>query len=148
MTQKRTRKMVNKRRGSHTHGWGSKKKHRGSGSRGGCGYAGVQKHKKVWLQVNDPGHLGKLGFKSLRKRNLAHRPKVINLRDVMLLAEGKDAIDLGKLGYTKVIGTGLVTRKLSVTAPQFSTKAKTKIEQAGGKAVGPVEEPPATPPDT
>ena len=36
-------KKVRKFRGSHTHGYGSKKKHRGAGSRGGRGMAGSGK---------------------------------------------------------------------------------------------------------
>ena len=36
----RTRKKNTRQRGSHTHGWGAKKKHRGAGNRGGRGNAG------------------------------------------------------------------------------------------------------------
>ena len=42
MTVNRRKKVV-KQRGSHTHGWGSKKKHRGAGNRGGRGMAGSGK---------------------------------------------------------------------------------------------------------
>ena len=59
----RFRKKVRRMRGSHTHGWGAKKKHRGAGSRGGRGQAGMLKHKKSWMLKNDPHHFGERGFK-------------------------------------------------------------------------------------
>ena len=37
------RKKFSRQRGGHTHGWGSKKKHRGSGNRGGKGMGGTGK---------------------------------------------------------------------------------------------------------
>jgi large subunit ribosomal protein L15 len=42
MTTHRRKKNV-KQRGSKTHGWGSMKKHRGAGNRGGRGKAGTGK---------------------------------------------------------------------------------------------------------
>ncbi len=59
-------KKIRKQRGHRTHGWGSPKKHRGRGSRGGGGHAGSKKHKKVWIMKNEPERLGKRGFQSLR----------------------------------------------------------------------------------
>jgi len=36
------RKKMSRLRGSHTHGWGAKKKHRGKGNKGGAGMAGTK----------------------------------------------------------------------------------------------------------
>ena len=52
-----------RQRGHKTHGWGSKKKHRGRGNRGGQGMAGTgkradQKKPSFWKER----YFGKLGF--------------------------------------------------------------------------------------
>lgn len=60
----RFRKKVVKKRGSRTYGYGSPKKHRGKGSKGGKGKAGVGKkagHKAILLRQLGQG-LGKRGF--------------------------------------------------------------------------------------
>ncbi|EKD76592.1 MAG: hypothetical protein ACD_43C00052G0010 [uncultured bacterium] len=40
-----------------------------------------------------------------------------------------------KLPYTKILGVGDISRAITVEAAAFSTSAKAKIEQAGGKAI-------------
>lgn len=131
----RKRKKVIKMRGSKTHGYGSKKKHRGAGSRGGRGYAGSKKHKKTWIKKYEPGHIGKRGFKSLRQRGLKKAIRAVNVGDLEKLAEGKKEIDLSKQGYDKVIGSGQLKKALTVKAAQFSKKAEEKIKKAKGKIV-------------
>ena len=61
------RKKVTKQRGSKTHGWGSMKKHRGAGNRGGRGKAGTGKRadtKKPTIinLFGAKGYFGKKGF--------------------------------------------------------------------------------------
>jgi len=119
------RKKVVKMRGSKTHGYGSKKKHRGAGSRGGRGFAGSFKHKKIFLRKYHPGHYQKKKFKSLRDKGLEPELKPINLRDI------KPGQQLN--GY-KVLSSGLPP-KGEIRASAFSEKAKEKIEKAGGKAI-------------
>jgi large subunit ribosomal protein L15 len=130
-------KKIRKQRGHRTHGWGSPKKHRGAGSRGGRGYAGSKKHKKVWVAKNDPERLGKRGFHSLRDKKVSPRIRAINLRDLekIALKKGLKEINLKALGYDKLLGTGQVTRKLIVKADMFSASAKEKLEKAGGKLI-------------
>jgi large subunit ribosomal protein L15 len=128
------RKKIEKKRGTRTCGQGGMRKRRGSGNRGGVGYSGSKKHRKSWIMKYEPDHLGKRGFvpksfKSLRK------VKVINLSDLEKLAEGKQEIELNEFGIDKVLGTGKISRNLTVKARSFSRHAKAKIEQAGGKAV-------------
>lgn len=131
------RKKVVKMRGSRTHGYGSHKKHRGAGSRGGRGFAGSTKHMKLWVKKYHPEKLVKKRFKSLVQKGLRSPTVTINLKDIALLAEKSNAgeINLTDLGYHKVLGTGTITRPLIIKAPAFSKKAAEKIEQAGGKAV-------------
>jgi large subunit ribosomal protein L15 len=129
-------KKVTKMRGSKTHGYGSKKKHRGAGSRGGRGMAGVFKHRKFWIMKNAPGHIGKRGFKTLGQRKVvAAKPKTLNIRDIERLADGKKEIDVTKLGFEKVLGTGEIKKPITVRAKFFSETAKAKIEESKGKAI-------------
>jgi large subunit ribosomal protein L15 len=129
------RKKVRKLRGSKTHGWGSKKKHRGSGSRGGVGKAGRKKFKKSWVIKYQPNYFGKRGFKVpiAAKR----KSRSINLRDIDIIAKNlnKTEINLAEFGYNKVLSTGNLTQPLTIKAEKFVEKAKQKIEQVGGKAI-------------
>lgn len=130
-------KKIRKQRGHRTHGWGSPKKHRGAGSRGGRGNAGSKKHKKVWVAKNDPDRIGKRGFHSLRQKRVKPRIRAINLKDLdrIALKKGIKEINLKALGYDKLLGTGQVTQKLIVKADMFSPLAKEKLERTGGKLI-------------
>jgi len=128
------RKKIIKQRGHKTHGWGSKKKHRGGGSRGGRGRAGVLDQKKLWLWKRG-GKLGKRGFKSLEQRGLKPAQRAINLRDVEKLAAGKKDINLLDHGYGRVLGSGEIKKPLKIKAKHFSEKAKDKIKKAKGEAI-------------
>jgi len=123
------KKKVRKMRGSRTHGYGSKKKHRGKGSKGGKGYAGSHKHKYIKIVKYEPWHFGKKGFVSLKKKD-----KIINIVDLVKISEkiNKDVIDLSELGYDKLLAKGKIDKKIHVKVKKISKKAKEKIEKAGG----------------
>lgn len=131
----RFRKKSRRMRGSKTHGWGMKKKHRGAGSQGGRGQAGMLKHKKSWMLMHDPDHFGNIGFKipTEAKKGI----KNVTLKDLDILAKklNKVEIDVSELGFDKVLSTGKLTQALTVKAKKFVEKAKQKIEAAGGKAI-------------
>jgi len=131
----RFRKKSRRMRGSKTHGWGAKKKHRGAGSQGGRGQAGMLKHKKSWMLQNDPHHFGKIGFKV--PIEVKNKYKAITLKDIDVLAKklNKNEIDLSELGFDKVLSNGKLTQALTIKAKRFVEKAKQKIEEAGGKAI-------------
>jgi large subunit ribosomal protein L15 len=57
---------------------------------------------------------------------------VVNVEELDQKAGQDGRIELGE---TKVLGRGRVTRKLIVSAANFSAVAKSKIEAAGGQAV-------------
>lgn len=128
-------------RGSRTHGRG-KKKGRGAGLRGGRGNAGLHKHKYLYTVKYAPDHFGRHGFK--RPQSVVHRKVTLNLSELeegldRLLAAGvatqageQIAIDLGKLGVEKLLGSGRITRPLRVTVAEASARAKEKLEAAGG----------------
>jgi large subunit ribosomal protein L15 len=126
----RFRKKVRKQRGSHTHGYGSKKKHRGGGSRGGRGYGGSHKHKYSRIVAYERNHFGYKGFHSLKKKG-----KTINLDELDKMIGNKNEIDLSKLGYNKLLSRGNISKSIIVKIKKFSKKAKEKIEKAGGKIV-------------
>ena len=133
----RRRKKVRKLRGSKTHGYGSKKKHRGKGSKGGKGFAGSKDHKRQMVLMENPEHFGKIGFKlgmypSIKRKR--ERKKIITLRELDILASklGKDEINLLELGYKKVISNGTVTKPIKIKALYVTERAKEKIESAGG----------------
>ena len=43
-------------------------------------------------------------------------------------------VDLAKLGYTKLLGTGNVLVKLKLNVAEFTARAEEKIKAAGGEA--------------
>ncbi|MFH1431782.1 MAG: uL15m family ribosomal protein [archaeon] len=141
------RKKSNTRRGSRTHGWGSPKKHRGSGSRGGVGNAGSGKkgQQKMTTKNLTGERIGKYGFK--RPAVTINNPKTINIDDLEknidnYITNGNakksnniTEIDTTKLGYDKILGRGKLTSKLKITSKQFSKTAIEKIKKAGGEAI-------------
>ncbi|MDI6888282.1 MAG: uL15m family ribosomal protein [Methanocellales archaeon] len=136
------RQKTKKFRGSRTFGAGKHKKRRGGGSRGGRGRAGGCKHHFVRaLQEGRP--FGKYGFK--RPLKVISKKATINVgtldqisSDLLFAKKTKSGaihIDVDKIGVDKVLGGGKVTKKLIITASEFSESAKSKIEGAGGKCV-------------
>lgn len=136
------RKKSTKLRGNTTHGFGSMKKNRGAGNRGGRGNAGSGKradHKRIsFLKEHGNKYFGRRGFLS-RGRNIK-KEKTINLFEIDSKIEkmGKKegdiyVIDLSK--YDKILGTGKITHKAKITSNSFSKKATEKIEKAGGEAI-------------
>ncbi len=137
------RKKNTRQRGSHTHGWGSKKKHRGSGNRGGKGMAGTGKKadSKKPLVWKNKKYFGKYGFKPKTSKVL----NVITLKDLNdkleSLVEEKLAvkendvykINLKELGYDKLLGNGSLNVKVEIVVPKATKKAITIIEENGGK---------------
>lgn len=133
---RKTRKM----RGSRTHGWGKIGQHRGAGCRGN---RKVGRHKHLWSYVaaHEPKYFGKHGFNSPQSLNL--KEKVINISALDELSEinsikkenGQLFIDLSALGYTKLLGSGKLTKKLSVNISSCSKTAAEKIEKAGGEVL-------------
>ena len=113
-------------RGRTSHGGGHKKKRRGGGSQGGRGFGGSHKHKFSYVVSIEPDHYGYKGFFSRKKRS-----KAINVEDVAKMNES--SVDLGKLGYDKLLGKGKIDKAITVHVSKASAQAKEKIEKAGGK---------------
>ena len=130
---------IRKQRGSRTHGWGRVGQHRAGGSRGGHGKAGFHKHKWSYVIKYEPDYFGKRGFTS--PKSVRRKVNVINVGVLDEMAEklstrmekNKFFIDLESLGYTKLLGTGNVTKPLIVKVPSSSSSATEKIKEAGGQ---------------
>lgn len=132
----RKRSKNSRHRGSHTHGWGSKKKHRGSGNRGGAGNAGSGKR----AQSNKPSNWSYRYFGKFERVSLRPEQPAINVGDLpslvkrhnIALAGGSYAVDLGSLGIYRLIGKGSVRQAFVVTVRHASEQAQEKIVKAGG----------------
>ncbi len=138
------RKKVNRYRGHSNHGGGARKKRRGAGSRGGRGMAGTGKRagqKKAGMAPV----LGRHGFLPLRTVTKVRTISVAYFTkervEKMIKAgtavkEGSlISVDLGKLGYTKLLGTGKTTQKLKLTVASCSKSAVERIKAAGGEVI-------------
>ncbi len=128
---------IRKFRGSRTQGYGRIGQHRDAGSKG---QRKVGRHKHLWSYVvtHEPDYFGKSGFTSPRSLHRHENP--INLKKLADLAQSskmeKPQINLTALGYTKLLGTGKVTKPLTVQVPSYSKSAAEKIKKAGGEIVG------------
>ena len=130
--------------GSTTHGWGARKKHRGSGNRGGQGMAGTGKRSdgkkpSIWA---DPKYFGKFGFKKKGQKIDIYPINIENIEQkIDILVSSKKVfkegdsylIDLADLGYNKLLGTGKAKHKLKIAVAFASKNAIDKIKATGGE---------------
>jgi len=128
-----------KQRGSRFCGWGQIGQHRASGSRGGVGGAGKHKHFFLRTLKEEPDHFGHEQFHALRKSDVS---RWVNIRDLNHLLRysksgenGKTVLDLGELGYEKLLGSGRVEAVFTIKVKQASKSAKDKITEAGGEVL-------------
>jgi len=139
---KQHRKKADRYRGSKTHGCGSMKKRRGAGNRGGRGMAGTGKRgdgKKPSIWKNTK-YFGVHGFKQAKKERDSVNLAYIEGRVETWAKEGKVEnkggffdVELSKLGYSKLLAKGSVTRKYRITCDLATSGAIEKIKKAGGE---------------
>nr|AJS13234.1 50S ribosomal protein L15P, large subunit ribosomal protein L15 [uncultured archaeon] len=122
---------IRKTRGSRTQGYGRIGQHRDSGSKG---HRKVGRHKHLWSLVvtSEPNYFGKHGFTS--PQSLHRKENTINLNKLDEIAQTPQ-INLTELGYTKLLGTGKITKPLTITISTYSKSAQEKIKKAGGEIV-------------
>lgn len=122
-----------KMRGSRTQGYGRVGQHRDAGSKG---YRKVGMHKHRWSitsNMEEP-YFGKHGFRS--PQALRRTEETINLKQLdQLVNNGQTTINLSEMGYTKLLGTGKITKPIIITVPSASKSAAAKIQAAGGKLI-------------
>ncbi len=110
--------------------------HKGSGQRSGF-------KKRPWFeggQMPLARRLPRKGFKNIFKEKF----QIVNICDIAKIQKVSkiDPVVLNKNGLirsalkpVKILGTGEIDKKISITASSFSESAKNKIENAGGTVV-------------
>ena len=124
--------------GSRTRGRGHKKG-RGAGLRGGRGNAGCHKTKRIMYER--VGRVwGAPGFKRPQSVVSSINLKTIEENADSWIAEGIAtkkgkvvSVDLGEMGYDKLLGTGSTEQSYKIKISAASAKAVEKIEAAGGE---------------
>ena len=88
------------------------------------------------MTINDPDHYGRDPFFIPGARKVE---KWLNVGDLEGIAEqgseGPISLDLSAMGVEKLLGSGSVKRAFNVKVVSFTERAKTKLEEAGGKIV-------------
>ena len=122
---------IRKFRGTRTQGYGRIGQHRDSGSKGN---RKVGRHKHLWSKVvtTEPNYFGKHGFHS--PQAIHKIEKTINLHKLDQIVIGAE-INLTELGYTKLLGTGKLTKAFTIQVGAASKSAQQKVKDAGGKLI-------------
>ena len=135
------KKKSKKLRGTNTHGWGSRKKHKNAGNRGGIGMAGSGKKadqkKSLVIKLYGNKYFGKQGITS--KSTKKDKRKSMNLEQIQknfesIMKKFGDNKKINLKNY-KILGSGEIKQPVEITAKEFSKSAKEKIEKVGGKAI-------------
>jgi len=129
---------IRKFRGSRTVGYGRIGQHRDSGSKG-ARKVGRHKHLWSWVVTHQPDYFGKNGFTSPQSIHSHENPiNLKKLEEIMLASSTeKTEINLTELGYTKLLGSGKVTKSLTIKVASYSKTAAEKIKEAGGEIISP-----------
>ncbi len=122
---------IRKFRGTRTIGYGRIGQHRDSGSKGN---RKVGRHKHLWSKIvtSEPDYFGKSGFTS--PQSLHRQERTINLQKLDQIAQDAE-INLTELGYTKLLGSGKITKPLTIQVSAYSKSAAQKVQDAGGKII-------------
>jgi large subunit ribosomal protein L15 len=117
--------------------------------RGGFGNAGRYRHKKSRLIRNKEfvhmHYVGKKGFTSVPQRrgeikalNLGRLAAMVDKLVSQKKAQMEDqkvVVDLGQMGFEKLLGGGSISRAVRVKVDRCSANAMKKLKDAGGEAV-------------
>lgn len=123
----------------------------GRGEASGSGKTSGSGHKGQWSRK---GHKGKEGFEGGQMRLIRRIPKLgfknpaakkfipVNVGSLSFFDDGaeitpellrKSGLAKGRCPRIKILGTGDLSKKLTVKANEFSASAREKIEASGGK---------------
>ena len=99
---------------------------------------------KAWFQGGQTPLHRRIPIRGFNNKNFAKRYAIINLADLDKFFNDGDVVTpeilkerkiiKKELCGVKVLGNGELTKKLTIKAHCFSSKAVTKIENSGGKA--------------
>ena len=98
----------------------------------------------AWFQGGQTPLHRRIPIRGFNNKNFTTRYAIINLSDLDKFFNDGDVVTpevlkerkiiKKQLSVVKVLGNGELTKKLTVKANRFSSKAVTKIENSGGKA--------------
>ena len=135
LPEAKRRKIVGRGHGSGM-GKTSKKKKKGQNARSGVSI-------KPWFQGGQSPIYRRIPKRGFNNANFTVRYAIINLSDLYRFNDG-DTVTLEllkemgiikkELSGLKVLGNGNLEKKLTIKANRFSSKAVSKIEDAGGTA--------------
>ncbi len=140
-------------RGTRTQGYGKVGQHRKAGQRAGKGKTTQWKKSKksYYLKQKELGFpdpdwdFGKRGFKRPQDINRIYRVNALNLKDLDSKIEDLTlknvatktgntyTINLKDINIQKILGRGVINKKINLTVDKASKRAIEKIESAGGK---------------
>ncbi|MBY8988376.1 MAG: uL15 family ribosomal protein [Candidatus Lokiarchaeota archaeon] len=152
-------KRIRKKRGTRTQGYGKVGQHRKAGQRAGKGKTTQWKKSKksYYLKQKELGFpdpdwdFGKRGFKrpqdiiriyqvnALNIKDLDSKIEDLTLKNVATKTGNTYTINLKDINIQKILGRGVVNKKINLTVDKASKRAIEKIESAGGKVTLPSE---------
>jgi len=104
-------------------------------------YVAINSVKETLRMLKEEGRLDEYTYRYLYSRpelNVGELNEIIDRLVGLGLAE-KDGdvyrVDLTELGYSKLLGSGLVTKRIEVKVYEATQKAVEKLEAVGGKVV-------------
>ncbi len=140
-------------RGTGSHGWGFRKKHKKSGHRGGKGMAGSGKRadqkKTLVLKLYGNNYFGKQGITSRgTKRDIRKRISLPNLELNIgtyskkgIAKKTKEGMEINLENY-KILGGGKnfsLKEKIVIRAKEASASAIEQVKKAGGEIILPAK---------
>ena len=140
-------------RGTRTQGYGRVGQHRKAGQRAGKGKTTQWKKSKksYYLKQKELGFpdpdwdFGKRGFKRPQDINRIYHVNALNIKDLDSKIEDLTlknvatktgntyTINLKDINIQKILGRGVINKKINLTVDKASKRAVEKIESAGGK---------------
>lgn len=128
-----------KYRGSRNHGWGQVAQHRASGHKGGLGVSGQMKHHYSSMLKYNPDHFGHASTRPPHPNVTKKWASVRDLDDLYAKHgtqdDDKHLIDLGGVGYEKLLGGGNVSSPYIIKVPASTKSADAKVKAAGGEVL-------------
>ena len=105
--------------------------------------AGLHKHKWSYMVKYAPDHFGSNRW---HPPHPTHTERWLNVYELDKIAAAfGNTIDLGSMGYDKLLGQGTTFRSLSIKVPRASASAIEKVKSAGGSVAVEFEAAPEKP---
>jgi large subunit ribosomal protein L15 len=139
------RKKSVRMRAKTTHGYGSMKKNRGYGNKGGKGHSGSGKRgdakkPRYWAQKR---RFGKHGFNAIQPKNvivlniyqLEQQHQKLLKQGLIKEEKGVYSVDLKNLGVDKLLSKGTPSKRWNIKVKFASASAQEKIKEKDGSVL-------------